>query len=868
MPERLTRLFSSADGSSCSSDTSDSSSELWARTAVGGFSPPEYSEDGYESPSKLALPGLVAALRASRARSSAAQAKASRLVDETQRLRKALNVARKGQEKAEQCQNELAKSEDRVRELECDNRSLRRDLEGARLRTRKTEEKARHSLSSLRTALENLEQEERARCKRWRATTRSQRALLESLRRHAQRGHHSSPSYTAFQLMEQIFEGLRTQESEARLPSPSPGGHRRRPRSPPRPSSPGFPLSSSQAAATPRVAEAEAKAERPPPFQEPFGRRRRRPSNADEEDLDDALFDGGIGAPGLPARGRGGREEGVPEGSPASGGVRFFPGGGGGASSEEDFRPHSSEQAVRGGRGERGEAGGGFSTEWAYRLAVTKLTAQLKAARERLRGEKEASRLAGERAEQEELRCRQLELEVEGLSSKVAAADSVRRRLEGSLRDATRERDVLKRRQHSTAATHALNAALGILHQRRMPPPSSVYAPVAAPAPSPPPPPPPAPAPVHQSSAPPPQVLAVGTAAAAAAANATPRAEAVQEATANEALYYGGGGEGRDGGRLDPSTLTPAYSGGGESGGGDGWWDGHDKQEDHAFAHDRRHERPRQEEDGLPPQRHRAADATAENGPESLAPPDGSTRWGGAGTDAMRSSPVLGTPSGGWNSAAHARGDGGESSGGGGAGTGTYYTRSQIQRIVDDAVKHGTRGRGDGGPEERRGLPPASGRLGGYWRRDSDPDPDRGSGGSLLRGIGSSSSRPRIIPETASTAATRVCSGVTAESRLPTRAYKGGRVPAAAPEARRSGGISFEAKKVGVSGNINGGGGGSGGGVRGASSRAPSSWAQLGPRAVTREDLTRLDDEIANLSKTVEQAAMAHTRQKLRNATD
>ena len=59
-----------------------------------------------------------------------------------------------------------------MRELERDNSCLRRDLEGARLRTRRTEDKARNSLSSLRTALENLEQDERARCQRWRATTR------------------------------------------------------------------------------------------------------------------------------------------------------------------------------------------------------------------------------------------------------------------------------------------------------------------------------------------------------------------------------------------------------------------------------------------------------------------------------------------------------------------------------------------------------------------------------------------------------------------------------------------------------------------------------------------------------------------------
>lgn len=42
---------------------------------------------------------------------------------------------------------------------------------------------------------------------------------------------------------------------------------------------------------------------------------------------------------------------------------------------------------------------------------------------------------------QEELRCRQLELEVDGLSSKVAAADGHRRRLEAMLKEANRERD-------------------------------------------------------------------------------------------------------------------------------------------------------------------------------------------------------------------------------------------------------------------------------------------------------------------------------------------------------------------------------------------------------------------------------------------
>lgn len=64
--------------------------------------------------------------------------------------------------------------------------------------------------------------------------------------------------------------------------------------------------------------------------------------------------------------------------------------------------PFSSSEAESSSHDEfpRGGETPHFSTEWAYRLAVTKLTAKLKAARERLRGEKEASRSAGVRAEQ------------------------------------------------------------------------------------------------------------------------------------------------------------------------------------------------------------------------------------------------------------------------------------------------------------------------------------------------------------------------------------------------------------------------------------------------------------------------------------
>lgn len=63
-------------------------------------------------------------------------------------------------------------------------------------------------------------------------------------------------------------------------------------------------------------------------------------------------------------------------------------------------RPGSSGSSEEFSRHLQGEDSVRLSSQWAYRLAVTKLTAQLKAAKERLRGEKEASRSAGERADQ------------------------------------------------------------------------------------------------------------------------------------------------------------------------------------------------------------------------------------------------------------------------------------------------------------------------------------------------------------------------------------------------------------------------------------------------------------------------------------
>lgn len=305
-------------------------------------------------------------------------------------------------------------------------------------------------------------------------------------------------------------------------------------------------------------------------------------------------------------------------------------------------------------------------------------------------------------------------------------------------------------------------------------------------------------------------------AAAAAATDApSPRAAAVQAATANEALYYGGG----DGERLEPSTLTPAYSDG-ESG---GWWDGHERREG-AFAYQH--------------QQH------GQHVPETSAsaaahPPPG-------GSEPPRSPP---TPSAGWNST-HDRG-GGVSGGGdvGSGGGGMYDARSQIQRIIDDAVRNGTGGRG-AGPVEGNGFTPIPTRFGNYRRRESGPDAG-GNGEPLLCGI-DSSRRSARAGALAATAATGLYSGG-AGSRLPTRATKSDSLPTSAPESGRLGGLSVAGRKAGGGG----GGGGSGNGGGGTSSRtALSPWAQLGPRAVTREDLTRLDEEIANLSKTVEQVRL------------
>ncbi|CAN0023801.1 unnamed protein product, partial [Hapterophycus canaliculatus] len=474
----------------------------------------------------------------------------------------------------------------------------------------------------------------------------SQRALLESLRRHVQRGHHAAPSFTAFQLIEQIFECLKSLESDAELPFTPPSRETQRRRPSPAAagrSSPSSALGFPPPPPPPRRPRSPTTGTGPPapmtegqPSPPPSGRSGR------EDNSGDAV--GNLRRAGI-GQGRAGGEwvEGFPSGAGSVGGVESFAfsSGGSGSSdgSQEKFYHHGGGGGVAGeGRGERGTTASSarFSTEWAYRLAVTKLTAQLRAARERLRGEKEASREAGERVEQEELRCRQLELEVEGLSSKVAAAEGHRRRLEAMLKEAKRERDVLKQRQGSTAATHALTAALGVLHQRRSPSTPQPYA--RAP---PPPPPPPAAAIRPTATAP----------HATPAASAAVQTAGAPAETASEALNCGRGKG------LEPSALAPAYSGGG----GSAWWDGDEKTED---------------------QRHRySRPTTGEHTPVSPAPFATAARVAPVYADRQEEAEPR------FSHGLDAAYGGNE----GNPGSMKRDARSEIQRIVDDAVANGTR---------------------------------------------------------------------------------------------------------------------------------------------------------------------------------
>ncbi|CAN0291346.1 unnamed protein product [Ascophyllum nodosum] len=483
MPRRpwseRTTLFSSADSSSddCTSDTTSESNDLW--TTGPAASPAEgpganFDKDEIKDTKgsyvDLSLPALAAAVRSSRARASASLAKASRLQEENLRLREALKAARRKAGRVERLEIDLETSERRVRELESDRRRIRRDMEGVKERANQTGAKTNLHVSELETALKDVEGRERARCRRWRASARSLRALLESLRRHLQRGHHATPSFTAFQLMEQLFKCLATQEADSCAPPQRP--ELTMPASP-------FPVDDEgkqEQAESSRDGETR-KQRRTPPVARGGGRgrvaggrndiigegeddevERRRPRTRDRRMEDaEAETDAAVGVSDSA------QEEGD------SGKVRLTEPGDRGSSGGSSKEFPAREEAAR------------FPTEWAYRLAVTKLTAKLRAARERLREEKEMTRSAGERADQEELRCRQLELEVEAMSAKVAAADTHLRRLEALLEEARRDRNISERKRRNTAS-HVLNAALGVVERKRSGAQSSVYpVPAAAP---------------------------------------------------------------------------------------------------------------------------------------------------------------------------------------------------------------------------------------------------------------------------------------------------------------------------------------------------------------------------------------------------
>ncbi|CAM9531669.1 unnamed protein product [Ectocarpus sp. 12 AP-2014] len=379
------------------------------------------------------------------------------------------------------------------------------------------------------------------------------------------------------------------------------------------------------------------------------------------------------------------------------------------------------------------------------------------------------------------------------------------------LKETKRERDALRRRQNSTAATQALSAALGVLHQRQASS-SPAY-------PQPPPPP------------PPPAFAATPQAPVAATAPAS-RAPAVYPATESEALYNHGG----DAPRLEPSALASAYSPDGGSGGA--WWEGGEGTGVEP-RYGQRHQ----------PQQHTAAPNTGDGFPGSPAP----AVRGGAGREPPRSARNA------------------ESAGVGGR---ELLTQSEIQRIVDDAVMNGTvrRGTGDGGGgDDVAGVGDsraAGAELSGVGYRWRDTAPGYGTS-SLLGDGGGGGGGGRKSAAAAAAAAPTAAAAFSGRRR--DTAWLSSRPPATAigrtPAER---GIGAGAARVGgppprpkaTSSEVGGGKNGGGGSVRfgGGSS--------LGPRAVTREDLTRLDNEIANLSKTVEQAAMAQTRQILRNVAE
>lgn len=207
------------------------------------------------------------------------------------------------------------------------------------------------------------------------------RALLESLRRHVQRGHHLAPSYTAFQLIEQMFQCLAQQEFDARLQ---------------RPLSPGI------------AALQRQQQERIPNSQ---NKNKNSGARVDEAVVID-FHDGGGGSGGERRR----RAQGNGDAGKGNTRSRSFDSPAVNdeqiavitALREENRRlrrmvhetahEETAATATTGGLGVEGAVC--FPTEAAYRLAVTKLIAQLKSAKERFRSEKETSRETAEKAEQ------------------------------------------------------------------------------------------------------------------------------------------------------------------------------------------------------------------------------------------------------------------------------------------------------------------------------------------------------------------------------------------------------------------------------------------------------------------------------------
>lgn len=244
-----------------------------------------------------------------------------------------------------------------------------------------------------------------------------------------QRGHHSAPTFTAFQLIEQLFKCLETQEADARLTPRRSGSPRGSPHSSSRISPPRAPdrmadkgggtaefrpASATSGAASRRRDSSDRRSSTPddtgagdgrstPPARGSnptkggnSGERHHRPPEKDNKKTRRVLLREAV-ADVLADRAQHGKADGARQRDATAGYTNNRPSAtvpSAEGSSQEDFSQHG----VDGGERQC------LNTEWAYRLAITKLTAQLKAAKERLRGEKEACRSASERADQVRIR--------------------------------------------------------------------------------------------------------------------------------------------------------------------------------------------------------------------------------------------------------------------------------------------------------------------------------------------------------------------------------------------------------------------------------------------------------------------------------